>query len=123
MSTVITSTNIVVTQGNRDESPGLAQNGDSLMRPTITFGAASGKSYDTNGIPVPDIAKFRLKFGITRLFISQIPGSYEWVYDKTVRTANPVAPYGTLRAYARAGGTELSGDVPVTSLDLDIWGS
>jgi hypothetical protein len=115
----LVSTDVKVTQGPKDESPGLCQNGDSLMRPSVAFGD-SALTYPTYGIPVPDIAQFRLKFGITRIQAYPRVFTHYWFYDKTVR-AN--APYGTLRAYAMADGAEMSGAVSPTVLDLDVWGA
>jgi hypothetical protein len=115
----ITQTDVKVTQGPKDESPGLCQNGDSLMRPSIAFGNAT-LDYPTYGIPVPDIAQFRLKFGITRIAVYPREFTHAWFYDKTVRTG---APYGTLRGYALNGGAEMSGAIAAMVLDLDVWGA
>lgn len=122
MPAAITQADVVVTQTMDDED--YSGQRTNLMFPTIAFGAGDGSlTYDTNGIPLPDLSKFRLKTHIKRLFIVQPPGSYEYVYDKTARTANPVAPYGTIRIYARSNGAEASGAVGVTSLDLQIRGA
>lgn len=113
----LTQTDVVVSQGADDEDyTGQRYN---RMMPSITFGNAS-LTYPTNGIPLPDIAKFRLKFLIKRLYFQQPVGSYEYVYDPTVRVG---APYGTIRIYARANGAEFSGAVAATTLLLDITGA
>lgn len=116
----IAQADVVVTQTHDDED--YSGQRTNVMFPAVSFGNAS-LTYPTYGIPLPDISKFRLRSHIKRLHITQPVGSYSWVFDKTARTATPVAPYGTLRAYARANGVEMSGAVPVTALDLEIRGA
>ena len=93
---------VVVTQTSNDED----YSGQRINRmfPKIAFGDGS-MTYPTYGIPVPDISQFRLKQFIKRLYIQQPPDGYEYRYDPTVRTANPVAPYGTIRIFQGNGGT------------------
>ena len=93
---------VVVTQTSNDED----YSGQRLNRmfPKIAFGDGS-MTYPTYGIPLPDISQFRLKQFIKRLYIQQPPDGYEYRYDPTVRTANPVAPHGTIRIFQGNGGT------------------
>ena len=88
----------------------------------LGFGAASLKSYDTYGIPCPPPGDFGMLKGIIRIEIQRPPTAYDYVYDPTARTANPVAPNGTIRIYVRNGGAEFSGDVPVTALPVTVIG-
>ena len=119
----ITAANVKVTQTFADESPGLMQNGDSLNTPYITFGNGS-LTYPTYGVPLPDLGQFRLKFGIKRIHITPTAFTHYWVYDPTPRTANPVAPNGTLRAYALNGGAQMSGAITAnTKLYLTVIGA
>ena len=118
----IAAANITVTQDFPQEIFGLPM-GHSLMLPTLTFGNGS-LTYPTYGIPVPDLKQFRLSANIDRILITPAVGTHYWRYDKTVRTASPVAPYGSLRAYALNGGAEMSGAITAnTKLDLMILGS
>ena len=118
----IVAANITVTQDFPQEILGLPM-GHALMLPTLTFGDGS-LTYPTYGIPVPDLKQFRLNDSIDRIHITPYVGTHYWRYDKTVRTANPVAPNGTLRAYALNGGAEMSGAITyATKLDLMILGS
>jgi len=119
----ITAANVLVTQTFKDESPGLCQNGDSLNTPSVSIDGKGTLTYPTYGISVPDLSQFRLKFGITRILISPPADGYFWIYDKTVRTANPVAPHGTFRAFALNGGAEMSGVVAAVVLDLIVIGA
>lgn len=98
----IAQAGVVVTQTSNDED----YSGQRLNRmfPSIAFGNGSD-TYPTYGIPLPDISQFRLKQFIKRLYIQQPPDGYEYRYDPTVRTANPVAPYGTIRIFQGNGGT------------------
>ncbi len=122
MSTPIAVVDVAVNQTSSDENPNLLQRWH-LMTPQIAFGAASGKSYDTNGIPLPPLNNFRLKQSIYRMPSLQpvAPDGKVYQYDPTPRAANPVAPNGTIRIFT--GGTEFSGDVPVTTLNLEIIGA
>ena len=88
----------------------------------LGFGASSLKSYDTYGIPCPPPGSFGMLKGIIRILFQDPPNGYKYVYDPTARTSNPVAPNGTIRIYVRNGGTELSGDVPVTALPVTVIG-
>ena len=118
----IAAADITVTQDFPEEIFGLP-GGHSLMLPTLTFGDGS-LTYPTYGIPVPDLKAFRLSANIDRIHITPYAGTHYWRHDKTVRTASPVAPYGTLRAYALNGGAEMSGAITsATKLDLMILGS
>jgi hypothetical protein len=116
----IAQADVVVTQTHDDED--YTGQRTNLMFPAVSFGNAS-LTYPTYGVPLPDLAKFRLKSYIKRLYITQPTGSYRWVFDKTARSANPVAPHGTLRAYALGDGAEMSGAIPATALDLEIRGA
>lgn len=101
----IAQVNVVVTQTNDDEDySGQRYN---RMFPIIAFGNGA-LLYPTYGIPLPDIQQFRLKQLIKRLFIQQPPDGYEYRYDPTVRTANPVAPYGTIRIFQGNGAGTIS---------------
>ena len=118
----IAASDITVTQDFPQEIFGLPM-GHSLMLPTLTFGNGS-LTYPTYGVPVPALKEFRLSSGIDRIHITPRVGTYMWIYDPTVRTASPVAPNGTLRAYALATGSEMSGAITSnTKLDLMILGS
>jgi len=66
--------------------------------PSITFGDGA-LTYDTYGIPVPPPGDFGMLNEILRILIQAPPDGYQYVYDPTVRTANPVAPYGTIRIF------------------------
>ena len=96
----IAQKDVVVTQTSNDED----YSGQRLNRmfPKIAFGDGT-LTYPTYGIPLPDISQFRLKQFIKRLHIQQPPDGYEYRYDETVRTANPVAPYGTIRIFQSNG--------------------
>ena len=72
--------------------------------PSITFGDGA-LTYDTYGIPVPPPGDFGMLNEILRILIQAPPDGYEYRYDPTVRTANPVAPYGTIRIFQGNGGT------------------
>ena len=97
----ITQADVVVTQTNDDEDySGQRYN---RMWPIIAFGDGV-LYYPTYGVPLPDIAKFRLKSFIKRLFIEQPANGLVYAYDRTVRTATPVGPYGTIRIFQGNGG-------------------
>jgi hypothetical protein len=116
----ITQADVTVTQTMDDED--YTGQRTNRMFPVVSFGD-SQLTYDTYGIPLPDLSKFRLKFYIKRIHIQTPPGAYMWTFDPTARAANPVAPYGTLRAYSLNGGAEMSGAVAATSLPLEIVGA
>lgn len=94
--------------------------------PTMAFGNGV-LTYDTYGIPIPSLGDLGMQKGITRIHIQAPPDGYFYVYDPTVRTANPVAPYGTIRFFKSKGSagamTEFSGAVPATSLPLTVFGN
>ena len=66
--------------------------------PSLSFGDGS-LTYDTYGIPVPPPGAFGMLNEILRILVQAPPDGYQYVYDPTVRTANPVAPYGTIRIF------------------------
>lgn len=70
--------------------------------PSLAFGNGA-LTYDTNGIPLPNL--LGMKNVIKRLTIQQPVDGLVYKYDPTVRVANPVAPYGTIRIYQGAGFT------------------
>jgi len=98
--------------------------------PTIAFGNGV-LTYDTYGIPVPDFKKFGMKKVVKRLRIEQPPNGYVYRYDKTVRAADPVAPYGTIRIF-QSNTQSTPGVMPLvelgsvavaaTVLDLEVIG-
>ncbi|CAO0823785.1 hypothetical protein DFAR_3900011 [Desulfarculales bacterium] len=116
----IVQADVVVTQTNDDED--YTGQRTNIMRPSIAFGNAS-LTYPTYGIPLPDLSKFRLKSHIKRLRIQEPIDAYIYRYDPTVRAANPVAPYGTIRMIVISSGAEFSGAIPVTVLPLEIVGA
>jgi hypothetical protein len=89
--------------------------------PDIVFGDAA-LTYDTYGIPVPSPGAFGMLNETMRIFFQNPPTAYDYVYDPTVRTANPVAPNGTIRMYLRSDGSEFSGAVPATTLPALVIG-
>lgn len=107
----ITANDVVVVQTNDDED--YSGQRTNRVTPILQFGNGQ-LLYPTNGVPLPDKNRFRLKTYVKRVWIQQIPGTYEWVYDSTNYT---------LRAYARADGTEMSGAIPATVLPLEIEGA
>jgi hypothetical protein len=120
----IAQADVVVTQTNDDED--YSGQRTNLMFPQVAFGNGA-LTYPTYGVPLPDISKFRLKSYIKRLNIQQPPDGFAYRYDPTVRAANPVAPYGTIRIFksAESAGAmaEISGAVPATTLKLEIRGA
>ena len=70
--------------------------------PNLVFGDGA-LTYDTYGIPLPAPGNFGMLNEILRILIQAPPDGYEYRYDPTVRTANPVAPYGTIRIFQSNG--------------------
>ena len=98
---------VVVTQTNDDEDySGQRYN---RMFPKIAFGNGTD-TYPANGIPLPDLSKFRLKQVIKRLNIQQPPDGLVYRYDPTVRVG---APNGTIRIFQ--GGAVAAGTVAAAS--------
>jgi hypothetical protein len=102
----------------------------NMMTPKMSFGNGV-LTYDTYGIPLPNLNAFRLKTWIRRLFIQPTvvfttdspPHPLIFWYDPTPRAANPVAPNGTIRILDLHTLAEFSGAPPAISLFLEIWGS
>ena len=119
----IAQADVTVTQTSDDED--YSGQRTNRMFPVLAFGDGN-LTYDTYGIPLPDLSKFRLKQYIKRIYFQPPPDGFVYRYDPTVRTANPVAPYGTIRIFKSAGSAaamaEISGAVPATSLKLEIVG-
>lgn len=116
----IAQKDVVVTQTSDDEDySGQRYN---RMLPKIAFGDGA-LTYPTYGIPLPDISQFRLKRNIKRLSIQQPLDGYEYRYDPTVRTANPVAPYGTIRIFQANGAGTITFSALATHVhDLRVIG-
>lgn len=74
---------------------------------SLAFGDG-GSTYDTYGIPVPPPGAFGMLNEILRIVIQDPPDGYKYVYDPTARTANPVAPNGTIRIFQANGAGTIS---------------
>jgi hypothetical protein len=116
----IAQANVNVVQTTSDEDY-IGQR-TNMMTPIMSFGNGV-LTYDTYGIPLPNLNAFRLKTWIRRLFIQEPPGIYKYFFDPTQRAANPVAPYGTIRIFVMSTGQEFNGAPAATSLPLLIWGA
>lgn len=72
--------------------------------PTLAFGNGSD-TYATHGIPMPLLGQLGMERVIKFLEIEQPANGFVYAYDRTVRTASPVGPNGTLRIFQGNGGT------------------
>lgn len=84
----------------------------------ISFGDAT-KTYDTYGIPLP-ADKLGVINEVIFVHIRQLVGRYDYIYDPTVRAANPVAPWGTIRIVDKVTGLEFSGAPAATTLGMCV---
>lgn len=119
----LAASDITVTIDRNTDIEGTVQGrvGSHWAFANLAFGDAS-LTYPTNGIPMPPPEKFMMNFLVPYKWVEVPPvagSAILWTYDKTARTG---APYGTLRGTNTTTGSEISGAVAATSLNVKVLG-